>query len=155
MSTSRHRAALILAIVYFAALAAIVFWPSPVDRPIDGMIRDLFQWLHRHGVPVWFPLYQTVEFGSNILLFVPFGVVLALRLALRHWWLAIVVAAATSTAIELTQSWVLPARVADWHDILANTSGAFLGAVCVLAVRSHLLRRARRKSAHNSLPTVD
>ncbi len=119
------------------------------------MLVDLFKWLHRHGVPRRLPLYRMVEFGSNILLFVPFGVVLALRLALRYWWLAVVMAAATSTAIELTQSSVLPSRVADWHDMVANTSGALLGAVCVLAVRSRLLRRARRKSAHNSVPTVE
>jgi len=136
----------------------IVFWPSPVDKPLDGTLLELFKWLRRHGVPWWFPLYRTVEFGSNILLFVPFGVVLALRFAHRFWWLAVVLAAATSTAIELTQAWVLPDRVADWHDIVANTSGALLGAVCVVALRRRLARKAgrdRQKAQDQALPAVE
>ncbi|WP_186759082.1 VanZ family protein [Arthrobacter alpinus] len=155
MSTSRHRAALILAIVYFAALAAIAFWPSPVDRPIDGDLRQGIDWLSGLGIPPWLASYSTIEICANVLLFVPFGTVVTLRLPLRHWWVSVVVASLLSGAIELLQGYLLPQRVASWSDILANTSGAFLGAVCVLAVRSRLLRRARRKSAHNSVPTVE
>ncbi|WP_247647374.1 VanZ family protein [Arthrobacter sp. E3] len=136
-----HKMAFILAVVYFAALAGILFWPSPVDRPIDGALMQLIEWLHNHGVPKWFIGYRKIEFAANILLFVPFGIVVALRLPRRLWWLVVLIAAASSTAVELAQGIFLPARVPALSDVVANTSGAFIGAVLVLSVWS--LHRCR------------
>ena len=133
---------MILAIAYFAALAGILFWPSPVDRPIDGALMQLLQWLHGHGLPEWFIGYRKVEFAANILLFIPLGIILVLRLPRKLWWLAIAIAAAFSGAVELAQAIFLPARVPAWSDIVANTSGAFIGAILVLVVWSLSRRRA-------------
>ncbi len=135
--------AVILAIAYFAALAGILFWPSPVDRPIDGALMQLIQWLHGHGLPEWFIGYRKVEFAANILLFIPLGIILVLRLPRKLWWLAIVIAAVFSGAVELAQAIFLPARVPAWSDIVANTAGAFIGAILVLMVWSWSRRRAR------------
>src|SRR5699024_5061326 len=85
--TTSHRIAVILAIVYFAALAAILFWPSPVDKPIDGALTHVIMWLHSHGLPQWFIGYRKIEFAANIALFIPFGIILTLRLHRRLWWL--------------------------------------------------------------------
>lgn len=133
---------MILAVLYFAALAGILFWPSPVDRPIDGALMHFIQWLHAHGLPQWFIGYRKVEFAANILLFVPFGIIVALRAHRRFWWLSVVIAAAVSGAVELAQGIFLPERVPAWSDIVANTFGAFMGALLVLVLWSISRRRA-------------
>ncbi|WP_160320856.1 hypothetical protein [Arthrobacter alpinus] len=51
MRTTSHKIAVVLAIIYFAALAGILFWPSPVDRPITGALTHVIMWLHSHGLP--------------------------------------------------------------------------------------------------------
>lgn len=142
VNTVSHKVAVILAITYFAALAGILFWPSPVDRPIDGALMQLIQWLHGHGLPEWFIGYRKVEFAANILLFIPFGIIVVLRLPRKLWWLSIVIAAASSGAVELAQAIFLPDRVPAWSDIVANTSGALIGAILVLAAWSWSRRRA-------------
>lgn len=134
--------AVVLSIVYFAALAGILFWPSPVDRPIDSALMHIIEWLHGHGLPQWFVGYRKVEFAANILLFVPFGMILTLRLHRRWWLLAVVLAAAVSGAVELAQAIFLPERVPAWSDIVANTAGALIGALLVLFVWSLHRRRS-------------
>ncbi|MGO4384961.1 VanZ family protein [Specibacter sp. RAF43] len=143
MRTSSHRVAVLMAVLYFVALAAIVFWPSPVDRPIDGALMHVLSWLHGHGLPQWFIGYRKVEFAANIILFIPFGAILALRLPRGRRWGAVAAAAVLSGAIELAQAWLLPERVPAWSDIIANTSGALLGALGVALVRALLPQPAR------------
>ena len=138
-----HKVAVILAAVYFTALAGILFWPSPVDRPIDSALMHVIQWLHSHGLPEWFIGYRKVEFAANILLFIPFGIIVALRLPKNLWLFSIVIAAAFSGAVELAQAIFLPERVPAWSDIVANTSGAFIGAALVLIVWSLSRRRTQ------------
>lgn len=139
---------MVLALAYFAALAGILFWPSPVDRPIDGALMHLIQWLHARGLPQWLVSYRKVEFAANILLFVPFGTIVTLLVHRRFWWLPVVIAAALSGAVELAQGIFLPERVPAWSDIAANTSGAFIGAQMVLVLwflsRRRALAMARR-----------
>lgn len=144
MRTISHKVAILLAVAYFAVLAGILFWPSPVDRPVDSALMHVIQWLHGHGLPQWFVGYRKVEFAANILLFVPFGIVAALRLPRRLWWLAVVIAAAVSGLVELAQAILLPDRVPALSDIIANTSGAFMGALLVLFVWSVRRRRVLR-----------
>ncbi len=143
MNTTSHKIAVILAVVYFAALVGILFWPSPVDRPIDGALSHVIQWLHAHGLPEWFIGYRKIEFGANILMFIPFGIILTLRLRRPWWWLSVLIAAAVSGAVELAQGIFLPQRIPAWSDIVANTSGALIGALLVLLVWS-----LRRRGVH-------
>ncbi|NVM94383.1 VanZ family protein [Arthrobacter sp. AETb3-4] len=143
----RHRMATPVAVMYFAALGAIVFWPSPVDRPIDGALMHFIGWLHGHGLPQWFIGYRKVEFAANILMFVPFGVIIAARLRRGFWWVAVMAAAVLSGLIELAQALFLPARLPAWSDIAANTSGALVGAVLLVIFRSAAASRPRRAPA--------
>lgn len=142
--------AIVLGIIYFLALAGILFWPSPVDRPIDSALTHVIEWLHAHGLPQWFVGYRKIEFGANILLFVPFGIILTLRLPRRLWFFSVVIAAAVSGAVELAQAVFLSARVPALSDIIANTSGAFIGALLVLFVWAVRRRRTRGPTPQNS-----
>lgn len=128
--------AVILVVAYFAALLAIVFWPTPVDRPFDGDLKDFLRWLRSLSIPQWISTFTTIEFTANIILFVPFGIITAIQFGPRFWPLAVPAGAALSSFIELTQGLFLVERVADWRDIVANTSGALLGALCVVLWRA-------------------
>jgi len=145
----RRGAALLLG-VYLGALTLIAFWPSPVDRPYDGQLNHLLQALHRHGVPAWFD-YSFVESGSNVLLFAPFGLLLALLLG-RRWWVAAAIGCTVSCSIEIGQLVFLSARTASVADVAVNTLGTILGA---LMARAFLAGRRRRKASVAALPAED
>lgn len=118
---------------YVIALALIAFWPVPVDSGAGPLLRAV-TWL--------FPLltYARIEFGANILLFVPLGFLLTLILA-RDRWLVMPIAFLTTVTIETGQAIALAARTPSVLDIVANTAGACLG--IVLAVFAETLARAR------------
>ncbi len=88
--------------------------------------------LHEIGVPAWFN-YAFVEFAANVMLFVPLGFLVAALLGRRRAWVAIIVGALASIAIECVQWLMLPERYPSAGDVLANTIGAGIGAA-VLAV---------------------
>ncbi len=120
--------------VYAAALAAVAFWPQPVDRPVAGLLHRALAWLHRHGVADWLD-YGVVESAANVLLFVPLGALVAAMSRRGHWWLGAVTGLLTSSTIELAQLLFLPARYASPADVLANTLGALLGSLFALPAR--------------------
>ena len=114
--------------VYGVVLALIAFWPVPVDSGSGGFLR----WVTAH-----FPVltYARIEFGSNILLFVPFGVGLALLLP-KLRYLVLPAALLVSLAIESGQAIFLAQRTPSLYDILANVSGAALGLIVLVVVEA-------------------
>lgn len=80
----------------------------------------------------------------NLLGFIPFGITLALVLRPFFNRRRMVIFAVTLTGfllslvIELTQAWI-PSRDSSLHDLLLNTIGGFLGALCI----EFLHRRSR------------
>lgn len=126
---------------YALVVAAVAFWPTPVDRPVDGALATTLGWLHRHGLAPEFG-YTQLEFLANVAFFVPLGLIAGLWLGPRRWWLAVACGAAASAVIETVQLLFLAERVASWSDIAANTIGAAAGVVAAL-----LLIRYRRSSS--------
>jgi VanZ family protein len=122
----RRRATLWAAAVYLSVVAAIVFWPNTTDLnyPALKLLR------HLTHAPM-----RVLEFGTNVLLFVPFGMLGAAYLSRRRWWLAMIAGAALSTAIEIIQGTLLPGRYPSLSDIAANTTGAVLGVLVMTIVR--------------------
>lgn len=118
---------------YVIVLALIAFWPVPVDSGAGPLLR---------AVTRIFPLltYSRIEFGANILLFVPLGFLLTFILA-RERWLVMPIAFLTTVTIETGQAIALAARTPSVLDIVANTAGACLG--IVLAVFAETLSRSR------------
>jgi len=135
-------------VVYGVALALIAFWPQPVDSGADrllGVISRVFPIL----------TYQRIEFGSNILLFVPLGVGLALLLR-RARYLVMPVALLVSLTIESVQALFLADRTPSVHDIIANVSGAALGLVAVAVLDARRRRRTRHtRFAQRREPTME
>jgi glycopeptide antibiotics resistance protein len=129
------RRALLAALAGYSVLLALVLgWPTPVDAPVAGTLRGLLVRLHELGVPAWVT-YGKVEFGANIALFVPLGLLLALLLRRRHWWLAAVSGLGLSLLAEIGQAALRPHRLGSLRDVLANTLGTVIGAGLVALAR--------------------
>lgn len=113
-----------LLVLYGAALAFIAFWPVPVDREATGLLRALARAL---------PLltYNRVEFAANVVLFVPFGILLALAMP-RQRVFVVPLALLVTGVIEASQALFLDERTATFRDIVANTAGATVGLMIVL-----------------------
>lgn len=121
--------------LYLVGLAFVGFWPVPVDRDADALLDSLtaaLPWL----------TYDRIEFSANVLLFVPFGFLLAATLRLRVI-LAFIIAVAVSILLETGQAIFLIERTPAFRDVLANAAGALAGiALATLALRRPA--RARR-----------
>ncbi|MFE5407282.1 VanZ family protein [Microbacterium sp. NPDC056569] len=121
-----------LLVIYAVLLALIAFWPTPVDRGASGLLEAI-----THAVP-WLT-YDVIETSANVVLFVPFGLLLALALPL-HRGVVIPIALATTLVIESGQALLLAERTPSLRDIVANVLGAAIGLAIV-----HL--RERRTSS--------
>lgn len=121
-------------LAYCGVLALIGFWPTPVDRPVSGVLKDILELLGALGAPHWIN-YNFVEFSANILLFVPFGLLVAMVSPTRRWWMAVVLGFVISLGLETAQYALLSERYPSGLDVLANTTGASLGGLTVFLVR--------------------
>ncbi|WP_173922342.1 VanZ family protein [Agromyces sp. Marseille-P2726] len=119
---------------YLVALALVVFLPARDAGRVTGIVgwaADL--------VAAWLGLAReptgvVFEFLANILLFVPFGVLLAL--AAPRWSPLVVISAGCllSVAIEVVQLGI-PSRVSALSDVIANTTGTALGLLVIALPR--------------------
>lgn len=145
---ARHWILLALFAWYIAALAVVAFWPTPVDRSLDGPINVVLEWVHGSGAPDWVD-YDLLESGSNVALFIPIGLLVAALLPARYSWIALPFGLLASVGIETGQEYFRPERYATVQDVLANALGAAVGTICVYAWRG---MRRKDRSARNHLP---
>ena len=146
------------ATVYLACLSVVLFWPVHVDGD-GGLIRfdALLGWLGSIGVnaAVRYPLVESV---ANAVLFLPFGLLVALAAERWHPVLRVITAGLLalgfSVAAETAQGMFLPDRTVDPRDVVANTAGAVIGALVPIVVA--LVRRTRVGRARvDSSATLD
>jgi membrane associated rhomboid family serine protease len=126
----------------------ILFWPEPVDTGWSSSIERVLRAGYARGLPRWFG-YNELEFSANIIMFMPLGFFASLLFPARWALLAVPVLAAFSFAAETIQESVLADRVSDPRDIVANTTGALLGALVgvVLTALVHLRDRQREAAS--------
>lgn len=131
---------------YLVALALIAYWPTTVDGGVEYQIYDVVRWCGEHGLG--FVSYELIERVANVLLFMPFGLLLAglLPRGRRGW--AVAIAVAVSVAIEVGQLLFLPGRYPSLSDVVTNSLGATIGVVIVLVVGG---ARARRRDDARAL----
>src|ERR1700712_1204781 len=137
--TARRVAALLLAVMV-AAVVVIVFTPGPPDPNGQQDLHRYLEQAHVNGLPYWIS-YDLVQDLSNVVMFIPLGLLGSLALR-RHNYLVVLAAACASGFIELVQLVLLPDRVASLQDVLCNTIGAFLG--FLLSIPALRRRRHRR-----------
>ena len=128
--------------MYVIVLAVIAL--SPVS-PIRGL--DLSQELEASGLG-WVT-YTQLESFANVVLFVPFGLLIALLAPTRWWWLVVIGLIAVAGGIELGQALFLPGRVPTIDDVLANSTGGVAGVLIAGIIRGirWLVTRATRQNA--------
>ncbi|WP_422757333.1 VanZ family protein [Paenarthrobacter sp. C1] len=113
---------------YMAGLALVGFWPSPIDRPILGMLSTVLKHLHGLGIPAWFD-YYFVEASANVAMFIPLGFFAARALPRKPWWQLAAMGLVASLSIEFGQLLFITSRFSTVSDIVTNTCGAVSGVV--------------------------
>ncbi|WP_235501900.1 VanZ family protein [Aeromicrobium sp. Root472D3] len=127
------RAAVAVALcVYAAGIVANTVFPIFLDAP-----RHHSAW-KVYVTP--FTDYEVNDAVTNIVVFVPVGILVHLLMARPPWWRVIVVSTAISAAIELTQfltgNLLGGGHLADVNDLIFNVAGAAIGlGALVLLVR--------------------
>lgn len=128
----------IVAAVYLVALGIILLWPDHLDRHAGAAYALLYR---------LFPgaTGETMDFGLNVVLFIPFGVVLSAILR-GHPWRLLGIAWVVPLLVEIVQGVFLPGRTSSALDVAANTLGGLIGAVSAvvagrLLTRFHTRRR--------------
>jgi glycopeptide antibiotics resistance protein len=132
-----------LLVGYVAVVGLIVFWPTPVDRPVAGRVTAAVNSAQAAGATA--VTYSSVEIAANVAMFVPLGALLVLSFARLPWWVAVVLCAALSSLIELSQLVFIAERFATLVDVAANSAGGALGAIAGALLRQHLRQRLRHR----------
>lgn len=125
---------------YLAAVLVVTCWPSPETTAAPGWALAVLDAFGSVGLPMSF---EFLEAASNVVMFLPFGVlgllvVSGARPDVVLWRRAVLVVFAgfaLSVAIELSQL-VIPGRFSTVQDVVMNTTGAAVGAGGVLGILS-------------------
>lgn len=129
--TRRARLASIGSLAFYTLFVLLItLWPQRVDKPIDHQLRSAINSAHDAGAPRHLG-YSLIQNVSNAALFLPLGVLIALAIAHRLWWVAPLLCAGLSTVIELAQHLFLPNRFGSVTDVVSNSLGALIGALIV------------------------
>lgn len=128
--------ATVLATGYVVVLALLLLWPDHVEADAGPVYAALLQ-----IAPAAFPF--GVDPTLNVVLFVPFGVILASVLPGRPF-VILGVAWVVPLLVEIAQGVFLPGRTSSVVDVAANTVGGVIGAVGLSVAR----RLHRRRTPH-------
>ncbi|MGP6170817.1 VanZ family protein [Microbacterium sp. A204] len=135
-------AARILLVPYVVALGLIVWLPADAASGATGIVFEFARFVsEQSGVPLQ-TSYTVFEFVANIVLFVPFGLLVAIAWPRLNVWWVILAGFSTSALIELVQL-VVPERVSTISDVIANTLGTVIGCFATRGIRS--LSKAAKK----------
>lgn len=149
--TARARRRVVAGLVAWSAVVVrVTLWPKPAPDDTFDVVRAVLAWLQERGVGL---TYAVVEAVANVVMFVPFGVLVGLLLP-RRWW-AVALGALTSAAIELAQLAFLPSRVPTVQDVVMNTLGAAVGVALLAAYGARRARRTRTDDATTTTRTPD
>lgn len=123
-----------LALAALGVVLLVLLLPHKTDLPIAWLSAShLLGDAAAGGTPLWWAL----EDGSNVLLFLPLGLVLARRLRpALAWTIAVVI----SIGCETAQLWI-PSRHASARDVVMNAIGAAIGVGLVVLHRRLADRR--------------
>lgn len=131
----------VLAVIYLAVVGFITLTPAGHGDAVSQLSGRAFSFIGSLPLPAGFPSADA-EFALNVLMFAPLGVFAVLLFGARGFWLAALAGLALSVGIEWVQEFV-PSRVSDPRDLLANGTGAVVGAL--LALPFAPLFRTRRR----------
>lgn len=130
---------------YLVLLGLVVFLPAREAERVTGVVAILADVLAALGAPRE-PAAATLEFLANVVLFLPFGVLVPIALPNATGPGVLLIGCLLSVGIELVQI-AIPSRVPAVSDVIANTIGVGVGLGLVHLV---LRRRGRPTGGHPS-----
>lgn len=116
-----------------AGIVALTLAPRTIAWPARTLLLDALAHLPARWTEVL--LSGGPDLALNIAFYVPLGMALALLLPLRWSPASVVIGAVVSVIVESAQA-VIPGRVPDPGDVLANTVGALVGTILVVVLRT-------------------
>ena len=125
--------------IYLLLVLRVTQWPRLADPGDLDRLAALLVRLHAIGLPAAIDL-PVVEALANIVMFVPFGILVPLAMR-RPAWTAVPLGAGFSTAIELSQLAFFPERVPTPQDVVMNTLGAAAGVVALATAQRRSVAR--------------
>lgn len=141
----RERWLLVPTAAYFAVLALIGLWATPIDRNVAVTDLPPVEWVASLLDLTVSESYRFVEAAANVALFVPLGALVLLWRPRWGWVHAAAIAFASSLAIEILQTILRPERVATFNDVVANTAGGAIGGLLAIGGRQLVRRRDRQR----------
>lgn len=125
------------------AIAGLTFSPPRFVSDARHLFISWFESMS--GAPVLSGV-AGFQFLANVAMFVPFGALITLVLGRRRWAAGLASGVALSVVVEVTQV-VLPGRVPDADDVVANSIGTALGVglVALLGLGGALVRTTRAR----------
>jgi len=152
-SRFRRRITIVLFVGYAFFVALITLTPqTPGSGFVSRVVDRLLASLHSRNLFLTVD-YLTIEFIGNILMFIPLGIFSAMLATRRHWWSLLFTGTLMSGAIELSQMLFLPGRFPEVRDLISNSTGFLIGAMCAITLRllvahrDNLVERDRRDAA--------
>jgi glycopeptide antibiotics resistance protein len=133
----RHGLLTIAYLVYLVAVGVLVF--QPTGDQASGSVLWVSHLLRSWHAASWLSGPVNVEWGLNVLMFVPLSLLGSYFRPGWTWRDWVGVGFVASGLIELVQLVFLPNRVASFSDVVANTLGALIGAL-LAPYASRLLR---------------
>jgi VanZ family protein len=130
--------------LYLLVVGWVTLGPQPTGLVRAAGVWRLLDLVRDHPSLSWIT-YSRIEFAANVAMFLPLGVLLLLLLGRRGWWAAMLTGFLLSVAIEAAQ-FVLPGRVSDIRDLVANSLGTALGVLVALVITLPAAIRRRRAS---------
>lgn len=129
-------------IVWFPELPKLVFGQIPLSEFLAltfarGDYAENFRFFALFKGELW--VLKDEELVGNIVMFVPYGALLAVSFQKLRWWAVDLIGLGTTVTIELVQPFL--ERSCDLDDIIANTLGAVIG--CGIAKLVLTLSRKR------------
>jgi VanZ family protein len=122
----------LLLVGILATVALVVLDPgAPAAREQAALQRWSHLWQAAGAQPA-FLTFGVIEWCANVVMFLPIGFLAAGVMPPRWRYLAVPLALTGSLLIELAQQFI-PDRVASAPDVVANTLGAVIGALLLVA----------------------
>ncbi|WP_281882186.1 VanZ family protein [Agromyces rhizosphaerae] len=141
----------LLTVAYVALLALTLGYPYPIEGERGTRFVLVLDAMGSIGIASRYT-YILIEFTSNMLLFLPMGML--------GWWLSgrvlrpawarvavtLVLGIAVSATAEFLQGRYLPERTSDLRDIVSNGIGVLVGCAVAFAMDRAEARRARAEA---------
>lgn len=142
-------AARVALVGYLLFVGFTVWLPAAVSSTVTGLVGVMARWVAEAGIAPYQPSAVVLEILANVALFVPVGLLLPFAWPRLRLWQVTLAGGLLSVVIETVQG-LMPSRFPTLSDVIANTTGTFLGAVITCLLLTAVSVGARRVPASSS-----